>query len=75
MKKEKLTDEDIRMDFLVECGWRVSDARQYIKNNPKPQTIGESSAIANQRFKELGEVIYTGFKLDKLMDKIFRRFK
>lgn len=62
---EKLTDEDIRIGYLVTCGWPITMAEKYVRDNPKQKMVGESFAILGQRWEELKEAIKKSFKRNK----------
>lgn len=75
-KRDKLTDEDIRMDYLVESGWPAKEARKYIKDHPEDLMMGEAMVIASQRFREFANAIYDSQPWSKkLLFKIFIRIK
>ncbi len=50
-----VTDKDLRMDFWVERGLQIKEAR-VIVNNTKV-TFNEATYILEYRFKELGNAI------------------
>lgn len=57
------TDEEIRLDWLVEeVGLRPSEARQYIKDNPKPATTAEAFHLFGVRWQELIAAVVRAFR-------------
>lgn len=69
----KLTDDDIRINYLVESGFPLKQAREYIKENPKPIMYGEYAAILSERMKELG-ISFLDPALQKL-NQALKKFK
>lgn len=61
----KITDNDIRLDYLIEIGFSLKEAREYIIDNPKPVMYGEHAAILSVRIKELG-IDFVNPALEKL---------
>lgn len=51
------TDEQIRVDFLVNSGLSLDNARRYVGDHPKASTTAEASAILSERFRDLARVL------------------
>lgn len=53
-----LTDEEIRIDWLCEnAAMKPSEAKQYVKDHPKPTMLGEAAAIGNERIRDFGKAV------------------
>lgn len=65
MEQQKLTEDEIRLKYLLDNGWPTQEALDYIRQYPNAVMLGEKYAILAQRWKELGQALKRAWKGDK----------